>query len=270
MNIKLQTVSGKSLHPIGIGTWGFGGAWEADYDNDDEAIAAIRYSIKQGQNHIDSGQIYGAGHTDEVIGKAIAGVKREDLFITDKVWETHVGKGKVRIAVKEILKKLGTDYLDILYIHKPWDNFPWIEAVPQINDLIDKGVVRYFGVSNFKVEHMEEALKVSKHPIVANQLHYNILYKNEVTEEMITFCKKNRIQIIAYKPLERGEVLKNKAVQAIAKKHKASTVKVALAWLAQQDMLAIPKAESKKLIDQNIAALGIKLTTEDVERLNNL
>jgi diketogulonate reductase-like aldo/keto reductase len=270
MNMKLQTVSGKELHPIGIGTWGFGGSWEADYDNDQEGIDAIRYSISKGQNHIDSGQIYGAGHTDEIVGKAIAGLTREDLFVTDKVWETNVAKGKVRPAVVEMLRKLGTDYIDILYIHKPWEDFPWKEAIPQINELIDEGLVRHFGASNFTVQHLKEAQELSKHPIVTNQLHHNILHKDEVTDEMEAFCKQHNIQIVAYKPLERGEVLKNETVQAIAKAHKATPVQIALAWLTQQGFFAIPKAEAEDLIDQNIAAVDIKLSADEMDQLNKL
>lgn len=266
----LKTVSGKDLFPIGIGTWGFGGTWEADYDNDQEGMDAIRYSVSKGQNHIDSGQIYGAGHTDEVVGQAIKGVKREDIFVTDKVWETNVAKGKVRLAVEAMLEKLGTSYIDILYIHKPWEDFPWKEAVPQINELIDEGLIRYFGASNFTIQHLKEAQELSKHPIVTNQLHHNILFREEVTDEMRNYCKEHGIQIIAWKPLERGEVLKLKAVQKIAKAHKATPSQIALAWLVQHGFWAIPKAESQELIEQNIASIDIKLSTQEMAELDKL
>lgn len=268
--MSLKTVSGKPIFPVGIGTWGIGGSWEADYDNDQQGIDGIRYCVSKGQNHIDSGQIYGAGHTDEVIGQAIKTLKREDLFITDKVWETHVAKGKVKIAVDTMLKKLGTDYIDMLYIHKPWEDFPWREAVPQINELIDKGVVRHFGVSNFNLEHMQETVKLSKHPIAANQLYYNALRKQDIDNKVKDFCKKHGIQIIAYRPLERGEVLKNEVVRSIAKAHNASASQIALAWLIQQGMWVIPMATDPQYIDENIKSVDIKLSAKEIAQLDSL
>lgn len=268
--MKLKTRSGKLLHPIGIGTWGFGGTWEPVYGHEDEAIAVIRYSISKGQNHIDSAQIYGGGHTDEVIGQALKGLNRKDLFVTDKIWETNVATGKVRPAVEVMLKKLGTDYLDALYIHKPWTDFPWREAVPQIDKLIDEGVVRYFGVSNFNVPQMEETISLSKHPIVFNQLYFNVLHKQDVTKKTQEFCKSNGIQIIAYKPLEQGAVLENATVQAIAKKHKASPSQIALAWLIARQAFPIPQAKEELFIDQNLAAVDIKLLPEDLAQLDRL
>lgn len=268
--MKLKTHSGNALHSIGIGTWGFGGSWEAEYGKEEEYAEAIRYSISKGQNHIDSGQIYGAGHTDEVIGQAIAGLAREDLYIGDKVWETHVAKGRVRTAVELMLKKLGTDYIDLLYIHKPWEDFPWREAVPQINELIDEGVVRQFGVSNFNLVQMQEAMKLSKHPVAANELYFNLLHKQEVTDEMKVFCKTNGIQIIAYRPLERGQVLENKVVQKVASSAGATAAQVALAWLLHQGAMVIPQATDKELIDQNIAATKLKLSPTEIEQLDKL
>lgn len=184
------TKSGKKLFPIGIGTWNIAGTFTSDPSakykgavpsrgNEESEIDAIRYSISKGQNHIDCAELYGGFYTDEVVGKAIAGLEREDLYIADKLWKTSVGKGLVRPTVEKMLKKLGTDYLDMLYIHAPWPEVNWQEAIPQIDELIDTGIVRDFGVSNFTIADMEEAQKLAKHPIVANQMNYNILYKND-------------------------------------------------------------------------------------------
>lgn len=128
----MQTKSGKQLFPIGIGTWNIGGVFnpntpeakykgaEPSYDNEVQEIEAIQYSIASGQNHIDCAELYGAFHTDEVVGKALGGLKREDLFIADKLWKTSVEQGLVRPTVEKMLEKLKIDYLDLLYIHAPW------------------------------------------------------------------------------------------------------------------------------------------------------
>lgn len=276
----MQTKSGKQLFPIGIGTWNIGGTWnpndptakykgaEPNYDNEAAEIDAIRYSISKGQNHIDCAELYGAFHTDEVVGKAIAGLDREDLYIADKLWKTSVGDGLVRATVEQMLNKLGTDYLDMLYIHAPWDEVNWQEAIPQIDELIGEGIVRDFGVSNFTVADMEQARKIAKHPIVANQINYNVLYKDEVNEELQNYCRENKIQIVAYQPVKRQEVLGNKVIQDIAKAHNATAAQIALAWLLARGTLPIPKAIDKSHIDENIKAVEVQLSDQELELLN--
>tara|TARA_B100000378_G_C18042870_1_gene411105 strand:- start:150 stop:989 length:840 start_codon:yes stop_codon:yes gene_type:complete len=278
----MQTKSGNELFPIGIGTWNIGGNWnpndptakykgaEASYENEDAEIDALRYSISKGQNHIDCAELYGAFHTDEVVGKAISGLGREDLYIADKLWKTSVGKGQVRPTVQKMLEKLGTDYLDMLYIHAPWNDVNWQEAIHQIDELIDEGIVRHFGVSNFTVEQMEETRQLSKHPIAANQMNYNVLYKDEVNEDFKDYCQRNGIQIVAYQPVKRQEVMENEVIQAIAEKCNASPAQVALAWLLAQGALPIPKAINRRHIDDNIASVKLTLSDEEVETLNKL
>lgn len=277
----MKTKSGQSLFPIGVGTWNVGGTFAADpsakykgaepnYDNEAAEVEAIRYSISKGQNHIDCAELYGAFHTDEVVGKAVASLKREDLYIADKLWKTSVGKGLVRATVEQMLKKLGTDYLDILYIHAPWDDVNWQEAIPQIDELIDEGIVRDFGVSNFTIANMEQTRKIAKHPIVANQMNYNVLYKNEVNEEFRDYCRENNIQIVAYQPIKRQEVLDSEVIQGVAKAHNATAAQVALAWLLAQGALPIPKAISKQHIDENVLATAVELSAQDLELLANV
>jgi diketogulonate reductase-like aldo/keto reductase len=268
--MKLRTKSGRAVHSIGIGTWGFGGKREPEPAGDSAAVEAIRYSVSKGQNHIDTAEMYGGGHTDEVVGQAIAGLEREDLFIADKLWQDSVAASRVRPAVKAMLKKLGTDYLDALYIHYPWDDLPWREAIPQINELIDEGIVRYFGASNFNLDQLEEAIGLSQHPVVLAQVCFNVIYKQDAPEKLRQFCRSHDIQVVAYRPLERGAVLEDPIVEAIAKQHKVSPSQVALAWLIARQALPIPKATSRQNIDNNLGAMDVKLSPEDLARLDKL
>jgi len=276
--MKLETKSGKQLNPIGIGTWNISSVYEANpsekykgtravYGNEETEIEALRYSLAKGQNHIDCAELYGAFYTDEVVGRAIARFPREDLFIADKLWKTSVGKGQVRPIVERMLKKLGTDYIDLLYIHAPWEGVAWQEAIPQIDELVDEGIVRYFGVSNFTVENMEETQKIAKHQIVANQMNFNVLYKDEVNQTFLEFCTQHDIQVVAYQPIKRREVLENKTVQEIAAAHNATPAQVALAWLVQVGSLPIPKATNKNHIDENLKAVDVRLTNDEMEKL---
>lgn len=276
--MKLQTKSGKRLHPIGIGTWNVSSKFEADptalykgtqavYGNEESEIEALHYSLDKGQNHIDCAELYGAFYTDEVVGRAIADYSREDLFVADKLWKSSVGEGRARPAVEQMLKKLGTDYIDLLYIHAPWPEVNWQEAIPQIDELIGEGVVRYFGVSNFTVEQMQEAIQIAKHPLAANQMNFNVLYKNEVPTAFRDFCKQHDIQIVAYQPIKRQEVLENETVKVIAAAHNAAPAQVALAWLIQVGALPVPKATSKAHIDENLGAIELKLANDEIAQL---
>jgi len=278
--MTLQTKSGKQLHPIGIGTWNISSELDLDpsakykakpvHGNEEGEIEALRYSLDKGQNHIDCAELYGGFYTDEVVGRAIAGYNREDLFIADKLWKSSVGNGQVRPTVERMLKKLGTDYIDLLYIHAPWEGVNWQEAIPQIDDLIDEGIVRYFGVSNFTIEQMQVAMQITKHTLVANQMNFNLLHKEEVPQAFRDFCKQHDIQIVAYQPIKRREVLENETVKAIAATHSATPAQVALAWLIQLGALPIPKATNKTHIDENLKAVDLKLTDEETARLETL
>lgn len=278
--MTLHTLSGKHLNPIGIGTWGIGSELEPDPSaqykarplrgNEKAEIKALRYSLNAGQNHIDCAELYGGFYTDEIVGRAIAPYAREDLFIADKLWKTSVSKGHVRPTVERMLQKLGTTYIDLLYIHAPWPTVNWKEAIPQINQLIDEGIVRYFGVSNFNVEHMREAQSLTRHPIAANQMNFNVLHKDEVTREFRDFCSQHDIQIIAYQPIKRQEVLENKIVQEVARAHNATAAQVALAWLMQAGTLPIPKATQEAHIIENLKAIDVILTDEELTQLEQV
>lgn len=276
----MKTKSGNKLHPIGIGTWDIGSKYTDSPNkykgvvpvkgNEEREIEAIRYSIGKGQNHIDCAELYGGFYTDEIVGRAVENQERENLFIADKLWKTSVGKGLVRSTVDEMLNKLKTDYIDLLYIHAPWVDTPWQEAIPQINELIDEGIVRYFGVSNFSKKQLEDTQMLTKHGISAVQQNFNVLYQDEADETYRKYCKDNYIEVVAYQPLKRQEVSNNKIVQEIAKECNASTSQIALAWLLSVGALPIPKAIQKDHIDENLKALEIKLTDNQLAKLEKL
>lgn len=273
----MKTQSGNPIFPIGIGTWLMGGDWDADnrvplavYDDDQKEIDAIRYAIDKGQNHIDTAEMYGDGHTDEIVGEAIKDLAREDLFIADKLWSSSFGDIETRQAVEKMLKSLKTDYIDLLYIHSPFDSSEWEKSINAINDLIDEGIVKNFGVSNFNVEYMKRANEISKHLIVANQMLYNCGYKEEVDSEFIKYCEENNILIVSYRPIDRGVLLDNKTILDIAKIHSATPAQICIAWLLQRNAVTIPKSSSIEHIDENFESSNVTLDNDDLEKLDKL
>ncbi len=268
----METKSGNKLHPIGIGTWTMGGEREAviDPELDQKHIKAISYSISIGQNHIDTAELYGNGHTDELVAQAIKGKTREDLFIANKLWETSFGESETLQGVEKMLERMQTDYIDLLYIHSTFDGEDWINALKPIERLINERVVRYFGVSNFNVQDMEISRKNSDLKIAANQVHFNVCYKDQVDNKFREYAKINDVQIVAYRPVERGALNSNETLLDITTAHNATQEQIALAWLLQQGILTIPKSSTKDHIDINFGSMDIKLSPEDISRLNSL
>ncbi len=276
----LKTKSGKALFPIGIGTWNISSRINPDkldskyrgvepvLGKEEQEIEAIRYSCSLGQNHIDCAEMYGGFYTDEVVGRALEGQIREDIFIADKLWKSSVGNGNVRPTVIAMLKKLKTTYIDLLYIHSPFADAPWQQAIAQIDELIDEGLVRGFGVSNFTISQMIEANNNARHPIVANQMNFNVLYKHEVDQAFMDYCQENEIVVVAYQPTKRQEIAQNSLINAIAKAHNATPSQISLAWLLAKGTLPIPKSTDKRHIAENLDAINIKLSQEEIAELD--
>lgn len=254
--------SGRSLQAIGVGTWTFGGTPggpQAEREAD-----AIRQAIALGQNHIDTAEDYADGGAEEVVGQAIAGLRREDLFIASKLWKNHVAVGTVGPAVEAMLRRLRTDYLDLLYIHHPWPKAPWRDALPQIDRLIDEGIVRHLGVSNFNVEQLREAAARSRHPIAANQVRYSCDWQLAASTALVNWCRAHDVAIVAYRPLNDARLIDNPVLAAIGSRQHATPAQVALAWLVTKRALPIPKALAADHVRQNAAAARVRLSMGDI------
>lgn len=269
MATRLRTKSGRPVYPIGIGTWGFG-AFPLVSPGTEAEVAAIRHAVRLGHNHIDTAEMYGNGSAERLVGRVLAQERRRELFIASKLWKDHVAKGTVRPAVEAMLRRLDTDYLDLLYIHAPWFDAPWHDAIPQIAELIDEGVVRYIGVSNFNAEHLRQALNLARQPIAVNQLHYSCLHQREFSPELRALCLAQGIAVVAYLPLERGGVMRDETILSIARQYAVSPAQVALSWLLAHDALPIPRAMQRGHIDLNHGASTLQLSPADVQRLDFL
>lgn len=168
----------EKIPAIGLGTYGIGGYMHSDYSKDKEAIELIRYAIEIGLNFIDTAEMYGSGHTEELIGEAIMGL-REKVFIATKVSPSHFSYEEVIKACERSLKRLKTTYIDLYQLHWPNPSIPIKETMKAMEYLVDKGKIRYIGISNFSVEETKEAMEaLSKYEIVSNQVEYSILERS--------------------------------------------------------------------------------------------
>lgn len=274
----MKSINNFEINPIGIGTWMVGSKRNPetqevvpDISDDQKYIEAINYSLEKGQNHMDTAELYGQGHTEEIVGQAIQNKERSKLFLASKLWRTHYKQADVLPAVKEMLARLQTTYLDLLYVHTPDTDVPMAEYIAGIDDAIDQGLVHSFGVSNFNLVQMKQAMDLARHPIVALQNRYNVLYKTEVSSELLEFCNQNSITLVAYRPVERGEVSNNQTIVKIAQKYDVPPAQIALAWLIQQKgVVAIPKATSREHVDENLQSLNLELAESEIVELNDI
>jgi diketogulonate reductase-like aldo/keto reductase len=275
MEIKIEYKelgkTGEKIPALGLGTWGIGGFSYPDYSNDELAIEIIRFAVEIGMNFIDTAEMYGAGHSEELVGEAIKGI-REKVFIATKVLPTNFRYEDVIKACERSLRRLKTSYIDLYQLHWPNPSIPIKETMRAMEKLANEGKIRYIGISNFSVEETIEAMNaLLKYEIVSNQVEYSLLVR-DIEKDLLDFCRKNKITVIAYSPLARGELLKGKYYEflsKIGKKYNKTAAQVALNWLIiKENVVAIPKAFSKAKIVENMGAYGWKLSDEDLKAID--
>jgi diketogulonate reductase-like aldo/keto reductase len=275
MEIKIEYKelgkTGEKIPALGLGTWGIGGFSYPDYSNDELAIEIIRFAVEIGMNFIDTAEMYGAGHSEELVGEAIKGI-RDKVFIATKVLPTNFRYEDVIKACERSLRRLKTSYIDLYQLHWPNPSIPIEETMRAMERLANEGKIRYIGISNFSVEETIEAMNaLSKYEIVSNQVEYSLLVR-DIEKDLLDFCRKNKITVIAYSPLARGELLKGKYYEflsKIGKKYNKTAAQVALNWLIiKENVVAIPKAFSKAKIVENMGAYGWKLSDEDLKAID--
>lgn len=275
---RFKLASGLEIPVMGIGTWKVGGRLEPDTSHDKEYIAGIKAGIAAGLTHIDTAELYGNGHAEELVGEAIRGVKvrRADLFITSKVMSQHLKHDDVIVACKQTLERLQTDYVDLYLLHHPNPNIAITETMRAMEYLLESNLVRFIGVSNFSVSQLQEAQKYCKHKIVANQIEYSLLardagmFTKNMESEIIPYCQEHGILVVSWRTLAYGLLAKSgqfPVLDDIARKYNKTPAQIALNWCLSKNIAVIPKMTSLAHIQENLGALGWKISEEDSNTL---
>ncbi len=254
---------------LGMGTYGMGGRMERDESNRDESVEILKQGISLGLSVIDTAEVYGQGLCEEIVGKAIKNVPREQIYLISKVWRDHMHFDDVLRAAKGSLHRLGTEYIDLYLVHWPNEEVPVSETMRAMEKLLDDGMVRAIGVSNFSVVQMEQAQQSLHHSkIAACEFEYNLSH-HDADQDILPYCKAHEILPIAYRPFAKGELAKshNDRVEVLAKKYAKTPAQILLNWLLSQGILAIPKASSPEHMEENVGALGWSLSPEDIDLL---
>lgn len=269
--------SGLRVPSVGFGTWNIGGGMTADRTHDEEAISVMKGAIRLGVTHIDTAELYGDGHAEELVGEAIREFDRRALFVTTKVKWSNLRYKNVIEAAKRSLKRLRTDYVDLYLVHTPNESVPIRETMRAMDDLVDAKITRFIGVSNFSVEQMEKAQQASRHEIVANQIEYNLLTRNsgmhtiDMETSIIPYCQKEGAAVIAYRPLAKGELARPgfALLDELAEEYGKTQAQIAINWLiSKPNIVTIPKTMKIERVKENLGAVGWKLSPEDLYRLD--
>lgn len=231
----------------------------------DEVINAVKYALEAGYRHIDTAAIYG---NEEGVGKAIkeSGVKRDEIFLTSKVWNADQGFESTLKAYDESLKKLGTDYLDLYLVHWPVKG-KYKETWRALEKLYKEGKVKAIGVSNFLQHQIEDVLKDAEIVPMVNQMEFHPYL---VQQSLLDFCKANQIQYQAWSPLMQGKILQVDLINELAQKYGKTPVQIVLRWDLQMGVITIPKSVKQERIIANADIFDFELSEEDMEAIIGL
>ena len=234
-----------------------------------ELVEAVKSAIKAGYRSIDTAAIYG---NEKAVGEGIragikeAGISREDLFITSKVWNSDQGYETTLAAYEESLKKLELDYLDLYLVHWPVEG-KYKDTWRALETLYKEKRVRAIGVSNFQIHHLQDVLADAEMKPMINQVEY---HPRLTQKELQAFCKEQGIQMEAWSPLMQGQLLDNETLQEIAHKYGKTTAQIILRWDLQNEVVTIPKSTKEHRIIANADVFNFELTKEDMEKIDAL
>src|SRR5216110_541513 len=306
MEMRTLGKSGIKVSAVGLGLMSMSGIY--GNANDEESIRVIHYALDKGINFLDSADMYGWGHNEELLGKALRG-RREGVIVATKFGQVKTPDGKqdvdgrpqyVMRACETSLKRLGIETIDLYYQHRVDAKVPIEETVGAMKRLVETGKVRAIGLSEARPETIRRAHKV--HPIAAVQNEYSLLYRKD-GEETLHACRELGIALVAYAPLGRSMLtgsVKGKAdlpegdrrlahprfqaehldsnvkivkrIEEIAAQKKCTPAQLVLAWLLGQgkDIVPIPGTKRRQRVDENLDALEVKLSAQDMKQISDI
>lgn len=249
--------SNRKIPQLGLGTWELTG---------DTAVAAVRDALNMGYNHIDTAVLYG-NHKEVGRGIKESGVKRESIYLTTKIPKEKLRRSQIIEVMQKSLDDLGVSYVDLLLVHWPSKKVSFAETFATFNALQKKGYAKDIGVSNFNAAITKDAVDNSKTPIVMNQVEFHpFLFQKDLLEK----CSALGVALTAYCPLAKGKVSGNQVIQEIAAKHNVTAAQISIAWILSKGIVAIPKASSVQHLQDNLDALKIKLSTDEIDRIDSI
>lgn len=259
-NLAYKTIQGDEVPALGFGTWQLTGP---------ACRRGVAQALDLGYRHIDTAQVY---DNEEKVGRGLqdSGLDRDEVFLTTKVWRSNVAPEAMRSSTEESLRRLGTDYVDLLLIHWPVEGVPLGDQLETLVELHEEGKTRHIGVSNFlpeQIDYIVEALPEGV-TLFAHQAEYHpFLDQSPLLERAWEYDH----MFTAYSPLARGEAATHPQLEQIGERHGKSAAQVTLRWLLQQDkVVPIPKAASPEHREANFEVFDFELSSDEMAQVSSL
>jgi diketogulonate reductase-like aldo/keto reductase len=252
--MQMIQAHGANIPAIGLGTWGLHGRASA---------RIVEQALRIGYRHIDTAQAY---ENEREVGEGVraSGVPRDQVFVTTKVWWSHFAPLDLERSVKESLAKLRFSHLDLLLLHWPNAAVPLAETVGALCRMRKLGLTRHIGISNFTVALIEQAVALSDCPLVTNQIEYHP-YLNQ--SKVVEACRRHGIAVTAYSPIARGQTSGDDVLSRIGERHGKTGAQVALRWLVQQNVIAIPRSSKIERLEANLAIFDFELSADEMAEI---
>jgi 2,5-diketo-D-gluconate reductase B len=245
---------GARIPLLGLGTWELRGR---------TCARVVEQALRLGYRHVDTAQLY---ENEREVGEGLraSGIKRDDVFVTTKIWPSHFAPRELARSARDRLVQLRLNEVDLLLLHWPNPRVPLSETVGALCKVKRDGLTRHIGVSNFTVALVEEALKESSEPLVCNQFECHPFLDQS---KLIAECRKRDMAVVAYSPIARGDARGNELLARIGAAHKKTAVQVCLRFLVQQDIVVIPRTSKVERLSENAAIFDFALSKAEMTEI---
>jgi 2,5-diketo-D-gluconate reductase B len=253
--MRYVEANGAKIPAIGLGTWELRGR---------ACARLVEQAIKLGYRHIDTAQVY---ENEREVGEGLraSGVRREEVFVTTKVWTTHFAPNDLERSTKDSLAKLRLSEVDLLLLHWPNPQVPLSETLGALARVKQLGMVKHIGVSNFTVALIEQAVAACPEPLACDQVEYHPYLDQTKVKEA---CARHGMALIAYSPVAKGRVKEDATLTRIGRAHGKTAAQVCLRWLVQQNACAIPRTSRIERLSENIDIFDFALSDEEVAEIS--
>src|SRR5712691_8325976 len=255
--MQVVAAHGARIPLLGLGTWELRGR---------TCARLVEQALRLGYRHIDTAQVY---DNEREVGEGLraSGVKRDEVFVTTKIWTTHFAPKDLERSAKESLARLRLTEIDLLLLHWPNPQVPLVETLGALARVKQAGLARHIGVSNFTVALIEEAVAACPEPLVCDQVEYHpYLDQTKVREA----CARHGMALVAYSPVAKGRIKNDETLAQIGQAHGKTAAQVCLRWLVQQNVAAIPRTSRIERLSENIDIFDFVLSDDEMRQISQM
>jgi 2,5-diketo-D-gluconate reductase B len=252
--MQFVEANGAKIPAIGLGTWELRGR---------TCARLVEQALRLGYRHIDTAQVY---ENEREVGEGLrtSGVRRDDVFVTTKVWTTHFAPNDLERSTKESLAKLRLSEVDLLLLHWPNPHVPLSETLGALAHVKQLGMAKHIGVSNFTVALIEEAVAACPEPLMCDQVEYHPYLDQTKVKEA---CAHHGLALVAYSPVAKGRIKNDQTLARIGQTHGKTAAQVCLRWLVQQNAAAIPRTSKIERLSENIDIFDFALSADEMHQI---